>query len=888
MRTGLRDRAAPSAPLDLAGLDAVLREWIRSGRRPVRTIAVRQAAGPGRDGDAHLAVGEDGAIRLGRHWALAAEDPRAGAGCLVVAVADAHGAALRVVALLQDRFGLPLDSLRLVPGPGGGPPGSPAGWQNAVRPLRGTGPPPPRGRAAVAAALDWLREDPAMTPRATIPESGAHHRDEAWPGTRAAARGGAPDPGTLERLRPHVVDLWAGRLSSGGVFRTDEADIARIFEEHLPRRLRETDGLLPVVLYAHGGLVDEAAGLGIAADQVPWWNANGCYPIQFIWETGLFEQIERLFGLQRGLAREAARDLTDLTDAVVERAVRGLGGPAIWGGMKQAAASAFEPGAAGSMVAERLVRFARAHGDRVRLHAVGHSAGSIFHAHLIRRLEALDAPMLETLSLLAPAITIDQYLRLVDPLVPARIRRVRMFTMTKDYERADTVTPAYRKSLLYLIHHALERKPEEPILGLEESVRATPDLARRLGLAGGASRTGEVIWSVTQARTGARASRSRTHGGFDNDVATMESVARGILDIPDETPLRRPFPPGTGSRAAAGPSSASITQRGASAMSSRPEGSGARKALCVGIDDYPNPSHRLHGCVADATDWENALARLGFTVDRLHDREATRWAILDGLKRMIDESHAGDALVFQYSGHGTFVPDLDGDEVSGQMAGQDQAICPVDFEDGHLLIDDDIRAVFETLPDGVRLTCFMDNCYSYSNTRFAVGRAAPPRTRGLGAADGDPPRARFVALSAQIIARYEASRRSGSRALAGGASRGPGTPEEMRWVAFSACRSDEVAYESGGRGDFSRIAVPLLGKGLTHRQFRDRVTDGLGTQPRQHPMLDCRREANDLVVLGLSATGGRDSDPAVAKAGGDHRDAVADLLDATARLLRAP
>lgn len=698
---------------------------------------------------------------------------------------------------------------------------------------------------------------------------------------RSAARGPAPDldPDVLAALRPHVIDLWAGRLSSGGIFHTDEGDIARIFEEDLPRRLKENgkSGVLPVVLYAHGGLVDEAAGLRIAANQVPWWNANGCYPIQFIWETGLFEEIERLLGRQRAFTR----DLTDFSDAIVEQTVRAIGGPGIWGGMKFAAASAFEPGAAGSAVAERLVRFARDNATQVRLHAVGHSAGSIFHAHLIRRLEALDAPPLETLSLLAPAITVGEHLRLVDPLVPGRVKQIRMFTMAKDFERADTVTFAYRKSLLHMIHHALEPKAEEPILGLEESLRANPALARRFGLTGSASGIGEVVWSVTAAKSGAHASQSRSHGGFDNDVATMESVARGILALPDDVALKQPFPPDTEFRAAASPrplDAIPIPIRPGLApmpMISQRE-SGARKAFCVGIDEYPNPINRLRGCVADATEWEGALTRLGFAVNRLHDNDATRGAILDGLKELIAGSRPGDVLAFQYSGHGTHVPDLDGDE----MSGEDQAICPVDFEAGQLLIDDDIRAVFDTLPGGIQLTCFMDNCFSYSNTRFAVGKAALA---------GDESRARFVVLPPEVVFRYKAIRGAGMRALAGGEGRGAGTPEEMRWVAFAACNSDEVAYETRGRGDFSRIAVPLLEAGLTNRQFRDRVIDGLGAQPRQHPKLDCRREAGDLALFALSGASRKpEPAPTSPKPESGQRDAVADLLEATARLLRSP
>ncbi len=690
-------------------------------------------------------------------------------------------------------------------------------------------------------------------------------------------RSPAIDPAVLAKLRPYVVDLWGGRLSSGGIYKTDAGDIDRIFDEELPRRLKALgkDQTLPVVLYAHGGLVNEESGLRIAASQVPWWNANGCYPLQFIWETGLFEEIERLLGTQRAITR----DLTDLSDAVIEKAARFLGGPPIWGGMKYAASSAFEAGAAGSQFAERLVKFARDAGAKVRLHGVGHSAGSIFQAHLIRRLDVLDAPPFETLTLLAPAITVADYERLVDPLVPKRAKRVRIFTMSKDFERADTVTPAYRKSLLYLIYHALEPKPEEPVLGLEESLRADPRLVKRFGLAGTPSATGEVVWSQTAATSGAHASRSTTHGGFDNDVPTMDSAARGILAIADKVPLAQSFPPDTESRAATQPQipaplRPSISTGSATMTTGTATAPGARKALCVGINDYPNPQNRLHGCVADAQNWQAVLAGMGFAVESLHDGDATRAGILRSLETLIGQSQAGDVLAFQYSGHGTHVQDLDGDEVSGE----DQAICPVDFEDGNLLIDDDIRAVFEKLPEGVQLTCFMDNCFSYSNTRFAVGKAAPAGPKSL---------PRFVELSAETVQRYKEVRQgAGTRGLVGTRSGGAGTPEEMRWVAFAACNSDEVAYETGGRGDFSLVATPLLTSGLTNRQFRDRVIERLGAQPRQHPKLDCRPGDGDAPLFASGGDRTTETPQPGQPAGAGTNAAVADLLEAAARLIR--
>ena len=904
----MREFAVPETLhcLDAVAFQALVGTWRRKGRRRATEIFLHisnpgigeapelPAAGVSRIVAEHASVLADGTFRTGRHWdAPPGSSPGTGgnleAGPFLLDITGDFGegrdrfegpqreAALGAIALIQDLFDLPVDAMSLhdIVGTSQRWPNSgisQAELLNEVRARRGAPRPRPARHSkdgALAAARAWLRGPADMNSddldNQAAPTLGSGPSVAPFGSTRAARL----DPGTLAALRPYVIDLWGGSLSSGGVFKTDEGDIARIFDEDIPRRIAALprDKTLPIVVYAHGGLVSEEAGLQIAANQVPWWIGNGCYPLQFIWETGFFEEIERLFGVQRA----ATRDLSDFKDAVVEAAVRAGGGPRIWGGMKDAAAAAFAAEAAGSKVAERLVALASAN-PKIRLHAVGHSAGSIFHAHLLRRLDALDAPPLESLTFMAPAITVADYERLADPLVPKRVKRVRIFTMSKDFELDDTVTWAYGKSLLYLIHNALEPKSGEPILGLEESLRTDPRLVKRFGLGGAASQTGSVVWSQTPVTTGSYASRATSHGGFDNDVSTMESIARGILGIPDATPLPQPFPPDTETRAARHPRPparpALLEEKPMPAIQTA--GGGSRKALCIGINAYPNPANRLRGCVGDAMDWEAALVRLGFSVDSLHDGEATRTAILHKLSDLVVSSRSGDVLIVQYSGHGTHVPDLDGDEVSGQ----DQAICPVDFEEGQLLIDDDIRAVLQRLPTGVQLTCFMDNCYSYSNTRMAVGKVASAGPDSL---------KRFVELTPEIVERYR-NLREGARAVA---PVGPGTPEAMTWVAFAACNSDEVAYETSGRGDFSRLAVPLLSAGLTNRQFRDRVIDGLGAQPRQHPMLDCRRDFGNAPLLTYAGRG-RDPvpQPQIVQGSADKTIALADLFDAMSRLLR--
>ena len=229
----------------------------------------------------------------------------------------------------------------------------------------------------------------------------------------AKRRGEELDAAMIERLRPHVINLRMGRFSKDGKMTTQREDVDAIFEEELPRFVAAHSGTgmgvrVPVVFYAHGGLVAESSGLAVAAKHLGFWKRNGVYPISFVWETGLFETIGQLLQRSRDQAAPDGQrgGFTDsITDPALELAVRALQAPRIWGGMKASAAAACDAEGGASYVAQKLGTFLQAHGDKVELHAVGHSAGSIFHAHFVPTCRAVASAQFKTLQLLAPAVT---------------------------------------------------------------------------------------------------------------------------------------------------------------------------------------------------------------------------------------------------------------------------------------------------------------------------------------------------------------------------------------------------------------------------------------------------------------------------------------------------
>ena len=159
----------------------------------------------------------------------------------------------------------------------------------------------------------------------------------------------------------------------------------------------------------------------------------------------------------------------------------------------------------------------------------------------------------------------------------------------------------------------------------------------------------------------------------------------------------------------------------------------AKKAVLVGIN-YPGTSHALRGCVNDVMLVSDMLTRhFGFkTQDKrmLTDRDATTKNILDRLEWLVEDAKPGDVLFFHYSGHGSQMINQRYDK-GDEPDGKDEIICPIDLDWRHKVIrDDDMREIFDKVPEGVNLTVVLDCCHSgggidsdYQYSTFGV--AAP-------------------------------------------------------------------------------------------------------------------------------------------------------------------
>ena len=262
---------------------------------------------------------------------------------------------------------------------------------------------------------------------------------------------------------------------------------------------------------------------------------------------------------------------------------------------------------------------------------------------------------------------------------------------------------------------------------------------------------------------------------------------------------------------------------------------GGRRALCVGINDYPYDGSDLNGCVNDARAWAGLLAEHfdfpSTDIRLLTDAEATKEAVVSGLKDLLSGAGRGDVLVFTNSSHGTYIVDQSGDERN-----YDEALCPYDIAE-RVLLDDELRELFAAVPDGVRLTVISDSCHSGTVTRAAVGENIP------GFRTPDDRRVRFLnpALRGDpILANPWKSR----------PSRQDKYPEsELREILLTGCTDREYSYDAriGGvyHGAMTYYALQAIREAnyrLTWAQLHARLNflvDDAGFP--QHPQLEGRQ-----------------------------------------------
>ena len=164
--------------------------------------------------------------------------------------------------------------------------------------------------------------------------------------------------------------------------------------------------------------------------------------------------------------------------------------------------------------------------------------------------------------------------------------------------------------------------------------------------------------------------------------------------------------------------------RGVAEVTDRPD----RRALLIGINNYPDPENVLEGCVNDVFLMSSVLQESGFGPEEIRvvlDERATTQAIRDRLNWLLDGVKDGDERVLFYSGHGAQIP---GYGAKGEPDHVDECLVPYDFDwsPAHAILDDQFCELYSQLPYGCYFVAMFDCCHS-----GGITRAGGPRVRGL-------------------------------------------------------------------------------------------------------------------------------------------------------------
>jgi pimeloyl-ACP methyl ester carboxylesterase len=224
--------------------------------------------------------------------------------------------------------------------------------------------------------------------------------------------------------------------------------------------------------------------------------------------------------------------------------------------------------------------------------------------------------------------------------------------------------------------------------------------------------------------------------------------------------------------------------------------------LLVGINEYPNPKHRLDGCVNDIEEFQKVLEKRcdkkqisELSLKTLKNEEATRQQVIDTFREQLTQAKKGDIALFYYSGHGAqehapkefwkFEPD----KLNETLVCYDSRT-----EGGWDLADKELaKLISEVATHKAQVVMILDCCHSGSGTRVIEMEGTKVRK-----IETDT---RVRPLESYLFTPAELGQLSRS-------SKGISTEETSGWnnlpegqhLLFAACQDNELAKEYNAEG----------------------------------------------------------------------------------------
>lgn len=157
-----------------------------------------------------------------------------------------------------------------------------------------------------------------------------------------------------------------------------------------------------------------------------------------------------------------------------------------------------------------------------------------------------------------------------------------------------------------------------------------------------------------------------------------------------------------------------------------------RRALLIGINEYPEEASRLEGCVNDVFLMSSVLQECGFEAAEIRvclDERATAEGIRERLEWLLDDPQPDDQRVLYYSGHGATIPEYGESHEPDRLI---ETLVPWDFDwsEENAITDEQIFMMYSQLPYKTRFSMILDCCHS-----GGMHRQGGAKVRGLNPPD---------------------------------------------------------------------------------------------------------------------------------------------------------
>ncbi|WP_309140333.1 caspase family protein [Ensifer sp. ENS10] len=252
--------------------------------------------------------------------------------------------------------------------------------------------------------------------------------------------------------------------------------------------------------------------------------------------------------------------------------------------------------------------------------------------------------------------------------------------------------------------------------------------------------------------------------------------------------------------------------------SAKAKGGPTGRSIHIGLnavdpDHYAGWSGELGACEFDAEDMHGIATGLGYQAKLLLTRDATRENVIAEIQSAANDLVPGDILFVSYSGHGSQLPDFNGDEDDAN----DETWCLYDAQ----LIDDELYELWSKFKEGVRVLVLSDSCHSGSVVKAiqpgasdAIAKVTLPLARVMPPAFANKTfrqnREFYTSMGSSLSTKEAQSVRSATN-----------SPISCSVRLISGCQDNQESLDGIGNGAFTAALLTVWNHGRFDRNYKD-------------------------------------------------------------------